>query len=77
MTIEYSMPRRMRVSLTIYDAAGRRVCSLAENEMVEAGRHTTTWNGSNETGGRVASGVYFLRLHTHEGTSAAKIILIR
>jgi len=77
VTIEYELPRRMRVSLTIYDAAGRRVCSLVENETVEAGRHSIAWDGSSDTGGRVASGVYFLRLHTPEGTSAAKMILIR
>jgi hypothetical protein len=77
VTIEYELPRRTRVNLTVYDAAGKRVCSLVENEMVEAGRHRIAWNGSNITGSRVASGVYFLRLHTPDGTSATKIILIR
>ncbi len=77
VTIEYALPRETRVSLTIYDAAGRRVCSLIENETVEAGRHKITWSGSSDTGSSVASGVYFLRLHTPEGTSATKMILIR
>ena len=77
VTIEYELPRRMRISITIYDTAGRRVCSLVENETADAGRHSITWDGSGGIGGRVASGVYFLSLRTPDGTSAKKIILIR
>ena len=37
-------------------------------EMHECGRHTVTWDGRNERGHRVASGIYFVQIGTELGT---------
>ena len=60
-TIEYSVALHGRVTLHVYDLAGRRIASLVDGPS-EAGEHTVRWNGRTERGDRVASGVYFVRL---------------
>ena len=48
--------------LTVYDALGREVTTLIDNEERAAGYVSVIWNGLNSTGVRVASGVYFYRI---------------
>jgi uncharacterized repeat protein (TIGR01451 family) len=48
------------VDIAVYNVAGRMVKSLVSTSM-PAGRHTVTWNGADENGSRVPSGVYFVR----------------
>jgi hypothetical protein len=61
LTIDYSLPRPMPVSLRVYDVAGRLVRTLV-NESLEAGPHTVVWDGKNQSGVRAASGIYFYRM---------------
>ena len=44
----------------VLDVAGRRIRSIS-NETLAAGRHTVTWDGADDFGTKVGSGVYFLR----------------
>jgi hypothetical protein len=60
-TIEFSLAVESRVDLRVFDCAGRVVRTLADTEF-EAGPHTTTWDGTTDTGERAASGVYFVRM---------------
>jgi hypothetical protein len=76
-TIKYSLARRSKVTLTIYDIAGRVVRRLVTDELTEAGDHTITWNGMNDAGKRVASGVYFCMMKTGDEKSGTKLILLR
>jgi len=55
--ITFRAPSRGNVKLEIYDVTGRLVKSLL-NGMTEAGEHTVTWNGLDESGRPVASGTY-------------------
>jgi len=48
------------VEVGVYNVAGRLVKSLVQSTL-PAGRHTATWNGLDEGGARVPSGVYFVR----------------
>ena len=48
------------VEIAVYNVAGRMVKSLVSSTM-PAGRHTATWNGTDEAGSRAPSGVYFVR----------------
>jgi flagellar hook assembly protein FlgD len=45
----------------VYDARGRLVSTLLES-YITAGKHSVTWNGRNDAGVSVGSGVYFIRL---------------
>ncbi len=60
-TIRYSLPTQSAVSLTIYNVLGQKVASLVD-EVKPAGVFEVVWNGRNEFGSQIASGVYFYRL---------------
>ncbi|MFQ6104581.1 MAG: T9SS type A sorting domain-containing protein [Candidatus Glassbacteria bacterium] len=73
-TVRFDVPKTSTVKLIIYDIHGRKVRTLVDRPL-EAGQHTLTWNGRNEFGVRVASGVYFYRL-TSEGFSQTKKMVV-
>jgi hypothetical protein len=62
-TIEYSVAVPSRVTLRVFDVAGRVVRTLVDAH-VAAGRRTATWDGATDLGERAASGVYFVRMET-------------
>jgi hypothetical protein len=76
-TIRFSLAKRTKVTIAVYDIAGRLVKRLLVDEMKEAGDHMAFWDGRNEAGSRAASGVYFCMMRTAEGTSGSKLILLR
>ncbi len=59
--IKYDMPSSGRVTLEIYDVSGRLVRNLVDG-LQSPGPKTVTWNGDDDRGQRVATGVYFYRL---------------
>lgn len=65
------MPERAYVSLKIYDALGRVVAVLV-NEEKNSGSFTATWNAV-----RFSSGLYFARLTTEKFSAVKKIMLIK
>ncbi len=75
-TIKFDMPVKGHVSLKIYNVAGQLVRTLT-NEVWEAGNHSKSWNGTNDLGSSVASGVYFYKLNAGDYESTKKMILLR
>ncbi|MCK4537818.1 MAG: T9SS type A sorting domain-containing protein [Candidatus Krumholzibacteria bacterium] len=75
-TIRFNLKAKGQVSLKIYNVAGQLVRSLT-NEVWEAGSHTIDWNGRNDLGSSVASGVYFYRIEAGEFESTRKMVLLR
>jgi hypothetical protein len=76
-TISYTLPQKSNISLKIYDIAGREVVKLLEGEM-EAGYHTIHWDGKDQAGSKVSSGIYFYRLNAQFGqTQVRKMIILR
>ena len=59
--VRYALPRDEAVSLILFDEQGRQVRVLARGEAT-AGEHDVAWDGRDDGGARVASGLYFLRL---------------
>ena len=76
-TISYSLEKRTKVTIAVYDIAGRLVRRLLVDKVVDAGDHRLVWDGKNEAGSRVASGVYFCMMRTADEMSGAKLILLR
>jgi flagellar hook assembly protein FlgD len=60
-TIRFGLPQASNVTLRLYDALGREVATLL-NEQRPAGYVQVVWNGTNKSSTRVASGVYFYRI---------------
>jgi len=74
--IQFTIPENQTVTLTIYDVLGRKVRTLVNSEMT-VGKYLKTWNGINDSGANVASGVYFYRLKTDNYIKVRKMILMR
>lgn len=75
-TFSFYLPKRCRVTLTVYDAAGAEICRLVDTEL-EAGPYTEEWNGTNAAGNLVGSGVYFYSLEAGKETISKKMVLLR
>ncbi|HEX5132867.1 MAG TPA: choice-of-anchor B family protein, partial [Candidatus Krumholzibacteria bacterium] len=75
-TLRYSLADDGRVTAAVYDAAGRRVRQLAGGD-ITAGEHTLTWDGRDDSGVRMASGIYFCRVAGGGETRVGKMVLLR
>ena len=64
------------MSVVIYDAVGREVQKLVNEEFLP-GYHTLSWKGTDYSGRQVASGIYFIRVSTPGNTKTIKAMLIR
>ncbi|MCA9729656.1 MAG: T9SS type A sorting domain-containing protein, partial [Candidatus Eisenbacteria bacterium] len=61
-TIAFRVPVEQSVSAGIYDVGGKRVRELRRNETLTAGVHTVVWDGRNDAGRAVATGIYYYRI---------------
>ena len=75
-TIRFDLARDGRVALAIYDVAGRLVRTLVDAPL-QRERHELVWNGLDNTGGHVSTGVYFYRLSAPGFTEARRMVLLR
>lgn len=64
------------VKLSIFDMSGRLVRKLVDSEL-PPGRHAALWNGKNEAGREVASGVYVYRLEIPGETATRKLLILK
>ncbi len=74
--ISLSLPEKTQVSLIIYNILGEKVKTLVNREM-EAGIHSIHWDGKDEAGNSVATGVYFYRLKTENFDQTRKMVLMK
>ncbi|MDD3643213.1 MAG: FlgD immunoglobulin-like domain containing protein, partial [Candidatus Krumholzibacteria bacterium] len=75
-TISFTLREKGPVSLKIYDVSGRLVRTLVE-ETRGAGRHEIVWDGRNDGGRGVASGIYFCRMVATEFERTEKMVLLK
>jgi hypothetical protein len=74
--LRFDLPASSPVRVDIYNAAGQRVQRLVD-EYRSAGRHTAVWDGYDESGRPVASGVYVYRLISEHGIATRRMLLVR
>lgn len=74
--IAYTVARTAPVELRVYDAAGRCVRTLVDAE-TGPGMHRAAWNGRDDSGSQLASGIYFYRLSIGAYVSSRKMMLVR
>ena len=63
-----------QVDVSVFDAAGRRIRSLAHGTLAQ-GRHEITWDARDERGSRVRAGVYFVRASDGSETRTQRLVL--
>ncbi|MBN2415828.1 T9SS type A sorting domain-containing protein [bacterium] len=75
-TLQYSLPVRTSVRITIHDIGGRVVNRLLHAQQ-EAGMHSIAWNGRYENGREAASGIYLARIEAGMLLKTEKMVLTR
>jgi glycosidase len=75
-TISFVLPRESHVTLSIFDIRGRPVKTVRD-EIVPEGHREVVWDGRDELGNGVSSGVYFYRLTDGEQTLTKKMVLLK
>ena len=73
--IVYQLPERARVQIAIYNLAGQHVTTLVD-ELKPAGTHGALWEGKDEHGRSLASGVYLYKLETQNVVKMRKMVLM-
>ena len=74
--ISYDLPNDSWVRLSVYNISGQKVKTLVDR-FEAAGHKTVTWDGRNQEGDRVGSGVYFYRLEAGDFAATKKMVLIQ
>jgi photosystem II stability/assembly factor-like uncharacterized protein len=74
--IRYVLSQQSYIELTVYGIQGRVVRTLA-SQMQEPGTYTMVWDGLDEEGEAVSSGVYFCHLFSQSRTDITKLVLLR
>jgi hypothetical protein len=74
--ISFDLPAQAHVKLVIYDVSGRLVLTLVNKDM-EQGHKEISWDGRDNSGRKVASGIYFYRLAAGAFTETKKMVLLK
>jgi len=75
-TISYGTPEDAHLAINVYDPTGKKVRSLVSGR-VTAGYHIVTWNGSDDQGRSLPSGIYFYTLETQGVKERKNLLLMR
>ncbi len=75
--IAYTLAEAGVVDLRIYDTAGRLIKTVETAVSRPSGRHVTEWNGKDDAGRAVTSGVYFAKISTGKFTQTRKMVYLR
>jgi photosystem II stability/assembly factor-like uncharacterized protein len=75
-TIKYQIPHLTNIKLQIFDLLGREVITLT-NEQKQPGVYSAQWDGTDNNGNTISSGVYFCRLQTANFQKCIKLLLLK
>lgn len=75
-TIRFALAANEHVHLSVYDLGGRLVKTLVDEPMVAA-NHEVVWDGKDNSGARVASGVYFYKLVAGDFNATEKMVMLK
>jgi hypothetical protein len=76
-TINFELSEEAVVTLTVYDLTGQVVRTLVSGQYMTAGSYQSVWDGRNEAGIRVGSGVYLYRLEAGAFAAMKKMTLLQ
>jgi len=75
-SIEYALPEEGFVKISVYNIMGQKVTELVNNVM-PGGYHQVVWNGTNDLGESVSTGIYMYAIEAEGFTSVKKMILMK
>ena len=75
-TLSFDLPKISNVNITIYNMLGQKVKTFSMQN-TSAGYHSVRWNGTNDLGERVSTGIYLYQLHTREFVKTRKMVFMK
>jgi len=75
-TIRYGLPEKTRVQLTVYNIVGQKVATLVDTEQ-PAGYYRVKWDGRDELGRQVPTGLYIYRFEAGDYVVTRKMTLMK
>ncbi len=75
--ITFGLPKESNVTLEVYNILGMKVRTLIAGERMNAAKYSIDWDGKDNSGMSVPSGVYLYRLHTDKFDAARKMVLVK
>ncbi|MFQ6618835.1 MAG: T9SS type A sorting domain-containing protein, partial [Fidelibacterota bacterium] len=74
--IKYVLPKNSMVSLSVYNLLGQKIVTLVNKNQV-AGSYSVHWDGTDEKGVKVSSGIYFYKIRAGDFVAAKKMLLLK
>jgi hypothetical protein len=74
--VNYALPKDAQVNISVYNVLGQQVKTLV-NDMQRAGMQSVTWDGTDNSGSSVASGVYFYKIRAGDFSDTKKMLLLK
>ncbi len=74
--VVFDLPQTDEVTIEIFNILGQKVRTLAQ-QTFKAGKHHLVWNGKDDRGNTLSSGVYFLKLHSSRYSATRKMVLMK
>jgi len=75
-SISFNLPEAGQVTLAVYNILGQQVAIVAEG-LFSAGPHEVVWDGTDDSGVPVSSGVYLYRIQTGQFSETRKMLLMK
>ena len=75
-TLRYDLPRQAKVTIRVYDVLGKLVATLVDGQK-KAGSYTVQWNGRDDSGKTVPSGLYIAKMVTSDYSKSVKMLLMK
>ncbi len=73
---KFDLPNKSDVKLVIYNVLGQQVATVIDNNL-KAGEYAVSWNGLDQNGNQISSGVYFYKLETDNYTAVKKLVMLK
>ena len=74
VTVPFVIAESGPVNISVFDLSGRQVRTITSQEFA-AGAHTVSWEGTDDSGNRVTSGIYFVRIWSNELAVTSRVVL--
>jgi hypothetical protein len=76
-TISFNLSKPVKVELSVFDIKGRLIRILSNEKIWETGFHKISWDGTDNLGRRVCSGIYIYRIRTENSCESRKMVLLK
>ncbi len=76
-TFTFSLSNSEKVTLSVYNINGKHITTILNNQPYPAGTHHITWNGTDHSGNKVSSGMYFFRFKAGSYIKSKSMLLVR